>query len=242
MRGGNRLSRFIRAVLESLLVTRGDGNNGVIWYLQAMFVIFPLFCFVIKGIQRDTCFIFSWLIVILYGNFSGWSGFYLFPMHLVRALAGLSLGVIVYVVSSELEKLRFTTLGKYVMTLIEEGALVLAFVMNGFNKGNPEILVFLYTIGLSAMFSNQTYTSAVNIKFSRFLKEMSFFMYIAQFVMADGLYMFSSGLSHLRLLLLYFAGTALIAVMFSIYEKYLRKPLGRKLLEFFIYVESNSNS
>ena len=39
-----------------------------------------------------------------------------------------------------------------------------------------------------------------------------------------------------------FAGTALIAVMFSIYEKYLRKPLGRKLLEFFIYVESNSNS
>lgn len=238
--GGNRLTRFFTAVLESLLVTRGDGNNGVIWYLQAMFVIFPLFCLAIKEIRRDVCFIFAWLIVILYGNYSGWKGYYLFPVHLLRALAGLSLGVIVFVISSELGKLRLTTCGKYIMTLIEEGALVLAFLMNGFNRGTPEILVFLYTIGLIATFSNQTYTSAVKIKFSNFLKEMSFFMYLVQFVVADGLYMFTKGLSHTMLLLLYFVGTALISVMFLIYEKCIRKKLERGLSVLFTFAGDSS--
>ena len=48
-----------KAVLESLMLIRGDSNVGVLWYLCALLWVFPLFCFSCMIFERKTMLILS---------------------------------------------------------------------------------------------------------------------------------------------------------------------------------------
>ncbi len=229
----NRITRFLRALLECLLLTRGDSNNGVIWYLQAMFVVLPLFCILAYRLPKEINLMISLLFVIIYGNFSSWGGITTFPLHLIRAYAGMSVGSIIYCISEYLKTLKFTLSGRWLLTLIEESCLIIAAGLNCFNKGNPEIYVFLYIIGLIMIFSGQTYTTRKGIinrsNIGIILRNYSSFIYLSQFVIADGLYIFLGDLKKEILMLLYFIGCFIMSTSFLIYEMKWREIINIKL-------------
>ena len=50
------------AVLESLMIIRGDSNVGVLWYLCALLWVFPLFCFSCMIFERKMILISNILI------------------------------------------------------------------------------------------------------------------------------------------------------------------------------------
>lgn len=96
------IKMILYALLESCMIIRGDGNVGVLWYLAAMFFVYPFFCFVLQK--------FSFKIVV--GGVCLASAYHLFtigvhcffPWHYIRAAAGLSLGVITYAIAEVIKR------------------------------------------------------------------------------------------------------------------------------------------
>lgn len=148
--------------------------NGATWYLSAMLIamaiLFPLL------ISRREFFI-NWFApvccLLLYGFMSSsWSnglagstrftGFA--TKGVLRAIGGLLLGAICYLVVNKLKTLNFKPLMKVIFTLVQIGcfAYVIRYVYSNKNSSFDFVLVAIIAVGVTISFSNVSYTSLLN--------------------------------------------------------------------------------
>lgn len=143
-----------------LLSSSGLVNAYVapIWYLSAMFLVFPLFTFMLsfKKMHKWYCGFLSWFIAALY---YGKVGVVPREHDLLRAFACLWLGVFVYGASETIKKHRKGRGFDIAVTLLEIGSFVLTVVCTGCNTGNGKLIVFAFVIGSSALLSECSFTS-----------------------------------------------------------------------------------
>lgn len=174
------LHSFLDMIREILLISRSDGNVGVLWYLSAMFIVFPLFCCFCQIKSKYFTYIISIFYCIYY--YERYVSAVDYPDHLYRALAGLLLGVIVYFFVSIIKQINFSKLGKVIITLIEQGSLILALYFIYSNKEYTlRIIIECFIIGLSIMLSRKSYTANINCKIFGFLGKISFVIYLTHF-------------------------------------------------------------
>ncbi len=94
---------IVKALLESLMLIRGDSNVGVIWYLTTMLPIFPLFCLLCRKCNLRFVIIIAIFYNCIFHGFFRYFGSFA-PRSYTRAMAGMFLGVITYGIANYIKR------------------------------------------------------------------------------------------------------------------------------------------
>ena len=91
-------NHFGRFPLEAMLLSSSQGSAvlGPVWFLSAMFIVFPLLSFLLASVPSYVLCIFGSLYSILYYGITGVTGKRTVPHDILRAFAALLIGVIIY--------------------------------------------------------------------------------------------------------------------------------------------------
>lgn len=161
--------------------------GGALWYICAMFVALPIMLYLlIYAGKKLGPWLISFLPMLLYGyliicdgTIDGWHAQHMAFFALdMRALAGLLLGGLIYVISAKIKKCNYTKTGTAVLTIIELGSFLLVVVFACTVELPYDILEILcFMISLSLTLSGKTFTSKINLKFIVFLGKISLPVY-----------------------------------------------------------------
>ncbi len=153
-------------------------NLSPIWYLSAMFLVFPLFTLMLSCKKMHKWYLgyLSWVLAVLYYGYVGVIGKRDWPHDLLRAFVCLWLGVFVYGLSEVIQKHRRGKWFTLAVTLLEAGCFALTIFCTGYNTQNNKLIVFAFVIGTAALVSRCSYTA--KLKGSRIIGELSMVLFL----------------------------------------------------------------
>lgn len=170
-----------KAVLESLMLIRGDSNVGVLWYLCAILWVFPLFCFSCMIFQRKTMLILSSIgSVIFYGFVRSYAVYA--PRMFARAFVGLLLGVIIYELSCKLNSLNINSGLTGFLTIL---LLAIPIVLNAINIECTIPIIICFVLGFAFTFSKSDIPTFWSKSIWTYLEKWSFSLYLVYLNVED---------------------------------------------------------
>lgn len=210
--------------------------NGVVWYLSAMLIstliIYP---FMRKYHDNDVFYCVIAPLGFLFGlgflaqnmrtlNVSmEWNGWV--RLGLIRAIAEILGGCIIYRVSKVLQTIQFTKIMKWIFTFMEWGTyiFVIAFAFNHRELFADYFLLILLMIGITLSTSRVGYGRKIDdSKLIRWLGEFSFSLYLGHDFWKQFLTARCIGWSEKNILLLYLLLAFLTALFIMYISKYLK--------------------
>lgn len=159
------IAGFAEIPFELLLVVSSFSDRrplmAPLWYLSAMFVVFPLFCCFVQMKHRNLLYLLSANIAMFYYGYIGVATVRTYPHDLLRAFSCMSLGVFIYSISEHMKKYIFKRWVKIFLTIVEEGCLVFVIFSTYNNWPIMRINLFCFVIAVSIIFSNQSYSQYI---------------------------------------------------------------------------------
>lgn len=176
-----QLWMFFKAVLESLMLIRGDSNVGVLWYLCALLWVFPLFCFSCLMFQRKTMLILSGLgAAIFYGLIRSYDAFA--PKMFARAFAGLLLGVIIYELFRILKDMN---INQKILDCLIITSLSIPIILTLINVRYNIVIILSFVLGFAATFAKNDFSEFWKRSIWQYLGKWSFSLYLVHLNIAD---------------------------------------------------------
>lgn len=172
--------------------------HGITWYISAMIIVeFILYPFLLK-FKKNFVYIVSPIIIyfvggyifIKYGNIAApWVMDTFCYKGILRALFGINLGMLLYIINSRLEKINLTSFSKFILTIIEilgySSIFLLVNKIDAHNKFDA-LIIIIFSICILISFSNKAYlTNFCNNKFFYYLEKLSLPIYINQFFIIE---------------------------------------------------------
>ena len=212
------------------------GFSGPIWFLSAMFIVFPIFCLLIQikkyKYLRRLLFIFLIIIYILAGNLETGS----FPA-LYRAFSDLVIGFLIYEFSNWFSKIKFNKFGKIFLQAIESFSfaafLTLLYPSNDIIRAHREVQVFVFIllfIIFALIFSRQTYTSSIKCSFFGKIGMIVMPMFMIHEQIARIVVHIHLDLPKIVLLIIYTASTIILSFLMTIIIPVILKKVNLKKL------------
>lgn len=192
-------SMVLKAILESMMLIRGDANVGVLWFLAALLPIFPFFCFGVQKISNGLAIFIAFIIIFLNVMLDNYSVF--FPMHYLRALSGLLCGFIVFSITDYIDehmKKKYTSF----LHKIAIVTLLIPVLFSVINYQNNIVCIICFSIGLAFMHVTNS-TNQMMIPIAKQLGEVSFLIYLLHLNIADLICYLSQNIYKLSALLQY---------------------------------------
>lgn len=188
--------------------------NVPLWYLGTMFAVFPLFSFLCQTKSKNVLYIFSSLfVIIVYGQTSELSNG-IAPHSLLRAFAGLMLGVISYGVSDYLSTHDFSRKMRMALTLIEVCCFTGVFAGCYLNIDAVYLYMVCFVVGIAISLSDVTYTKHIHIKCLDQIGDFSLAIYTWHWVVgADFAWRISNTFHYYNMEVLYYGGALVCAIM-----------------------------
>lgn len=232
------LGGFNNMLLEMLYLTatfRDYESSEMIplWFLSAMFLVFPMFCCVLQMRKSRAYLFLAWLFPVFYYGFAGvrmentW-----FPYGLLRAFAAMLMGVLIYAASEWLKNRKNPdiggVIGKLLLTAVEVGSLLLTVFFSFVNYQSLEMYIICYMIGLTIMLSGKSYTGNIHSPVLGWLGKFTMPVFVWHWVVGTAISQFLPLISIPMRILLYFAGTVLVsAISYGLVEgvKRIRKNM-----------------
>lgn len=185
--------------------------NGVLWFLSAMLVVYPVFSLLCQMKSKHFFAILSFYIPLLYYGYFNEIEYTRFPMNALRAFAGLFLGGAVYCIATKMRELKLSMCARIVSTVMEIG--IFAFVLFATYKSKDYYRLYIccFIIGLGLMLSGQSYTSLIRGKILDWLGRISLTIYIFHPLVGISIMHFLPDISVNQRVVLYYAGTVLIS-------------------------------
>ena len=254
---------FVSSILEmSGIVITGIGMSEpdlwfpAGWYISVLMVCgYLVYYLVAKDEDKFKGFTGPMIIFLVYGYWfmSGLGGRWfnmafnnLVCNGLLRGLAGISLGVVLYEPIQSLKKLEFGSVGKTVLTIFN--ACVIAFVCwavysndanyaTGFISGNAGMSTTFYIISFAiiiltilAIMNKDYISTALNNKVSGFLGKNAIYMYIAHIAWAFCLPVVFSDAPYYTMMVAICILTFVTGLLFMLLDEYAFQPGIDKLI------------
>ena len=148
---------------------------GNLWYLSALLAVLPVFCLLCKKCRQYVLLI-AFVYCPIYYIYTGATAVTLAPRCLLRTLAGLLAGVLVYHIA---QYIRTQCRAKPVVyTLAEAGLLAAVFAALYWNSRNFENYVLAFVLFLSLVFSQRAIQLPVPAKVAGLLGEWSGVLFV----------------------------------------------------------------
>lgn len=209
-----------KAILESLMLIRGDANVGVLWYLSALLWIFPFFCFSCRIFRRKTMLALSFLGVVIYYGFIGIYDCFA-PIMFARAFAGLLLGVVVFELS---QKLKEHSINSKWLKGLGGILLITPIILTVMNIEYNIVIISCFTLGFAYTFSGWDTSEFWKHKIWSYLGKWSFSLYLVHLNIADFICWISKNIILLKTVeqyLMYIILTVIGVVLLEVTVKWL---------------------
>lgn len=166
-----------------LLNSQTSELNWPLWYLSAMLIVFPLFCYMCQTKQKHTLYIILFTSVIAY-YFNFFNGATDYLGCLIRAFFGISTGILVYALSVYIKKnkriQRKSNLLLYVWLFLVAIS-ILCLYPTKYNDGYGiygSLFLTLSVLWLSILLSGKTILSRISSPFLDYLERISMIIYM----------------------------------------------------------------
>ncbi len=177
----NFMGRF---PFDLLLLTESFGYPLItpLWYISAMLIVFPLFCLIVQIKNRYAKLIICFVLPLLYYGWIGVSGNRDFPHDLLRVMAGMMLGLVVYEIS-QIFASQIALVPKHVLTFIELAAFVYPILCcyNNYaelNYTTTRVYLLCFFVNLLLCLPGFSYTSDIKGKLVSYLGKLSLPIFI----------------------------------------------------------------
>lgn len=166
-----------------LLNSQTSELNWPLWYLSAMLIVFPLFCYMCQTKQKHTLYIILFTSVIAY-YFNFFNGATDYLGCLIRAFFGMSTGILIYAFSREIRKhrkLKKESIIPFMITLLCMLVSILCLYPSNENNGYSiyGTLYMIFTvIWMSILLSGRTILSRISSPFLNYLEKLSMVIYM----------------------------------------------------------------
>lgn len=172
---------IFKALLESLMLIRGDSNVGVLWYLSAMLPTLPVIAIVIQKFSIKFYGTAALSVVLLwYFILHRFSDCFV-PYSYTRAVAGLALGVLVYCIKEFIENHDFN---KMILTIFMVMFLSFPIITTMFNIPTDEINLIFIVAGFSLCLSSKVIVFKESL-LADICRQCSFPVYLVHLNIAD---------------------------------------------------------
>lgn len=168
---------FFGLLLDIPLIVRPLGNLSVLWFVQALLMVFPLFCFLCQIRNKYLLQIISFSYVIFYYH-KEVSSSVVFPNTIMRCVGGLFLGILVYYAADYIGKFNINNKERLLFTFLEQGLLIYTLYLAYIGNSNYKFMIVSFFVGLSLTLSENTYSAKINWKGFNYLGEISIIVYI----------------------------------------------------------------
>lgn len=229
---------FIKSIPELLFIRMAGMPsqiyNGNTWYISAMLlsllILYPI-------VRKNKEFFIKYLapIITIFGtgylthNYSSilvieqWNGF--ICCGIIRGISEICLGCIIYYLSQRLKKIKFTKLGKKLLTFIEFSfySLVIFLILKYSFRHYCFVLLFIIMIPICITLSDTSHSKDIfSFKIFNWLGKYSYSLYLAQSIAYSkpiGKYIFNNGFSYSKKIIIF----VIMALIFGLIVMYLSK-------------------
>lgn len=190
-----------------------------LWFLSAMFLVFPIFSSMCQMKNRNILFLLSaYVPLIYYEMFSKIETDCDF--NLVRALTYLLLGVFVYRLSRYLKCIDVSKIYRILLTIIEQSCFLFTLLALYCNCNMEKNILLSFVIGLTILFSGKSYSYRVNGRVISYLGKISLVIYLFHWEIGSIIGYSCSTLDTNTRIFLYYIVTILASVIiYAIVEK-----------------------
>lgn len=200
-----------------------------LWYVSAMLIVFPFFCLFVQIKNRYTKVLICIIYPLMYYGWIGVTGNREFPHDMLRVLAGMMLGLLLYEFSVIFEE-HIRKVPIMVITLIELLAFAYPiycsyrnFARSGFTTTRLYVLCFF--ISLLLCLPGFSYTERIKSNFLNYLGRLSMPIFIFHGYAATLVLLFGDkyGWEGNNRIAIYYAATIFVSIVLMFIIEHLRK-------------------
>lgn len=194
-----------------------------LWYISAMFLVFPLCCILLQSLKTRYCYLYyiSWLFPVIYYGKVGVSGNRAWPNDLLRVFAGLSLGAMVYLLSSKLKEMHLPLSIRRLLSLAEYMAAVCTLLLCYAKTEDTVLVLVLFVIMLVFAFSGQGTIQMPGNRITAFLgNDLSLSTYLTHWIVYKTIQYIAPGMKLYLKIGLAYLGTLVLALMLIIIRRW----------------------
>lgn len=208
----NFIESFENMPYEMMMVSSSglvEAKVVPIWYLSAMFLVFPIFCYLVQRYEQLFQYILSWFIPVIYYGRMGIVARAEWPHDLLRAFSCMCLGGFVYTITEFMKEMKYTKLTKVILTLIGICCFLLTIILTERNSMHVKTIFLCLFLGIVILFSDQSYTNKVHGKICGFFGRISLVIYLSHWGIGTLISCFLQGGSWRLKVFIYFVGSIL---------------------------------
>lgn len=183
---------------------------ATIWYLSALFIVMPLFVWLLLKC-RESWPVWALLLPILYYGKCGVNVNRTPLNDMLRAFVGMSLGTGIYFVVRRVRTVKIGKLIRTVLTVVEIAALAVSVYITFGNKSFSDLLLYSFSILAILELSGKTWSAKIRGAWCDFLAKMS--LPVCLFHWDVALIIQRFGISTEHKLVLYYVLTVCFAAM-----------------------------
>ncbi len=202
------VNSFVDMPLEMLLIGSSYTTPKLVplWYLSAMFIIFPVFCLLVQCCNQYFLTIVSAIIPLLFYGMVGVGDNWKFPLNLFRCFSCMLLGVLIFQANSHILEKIYDFIGERILAMIQILCVVLPVV--ACYSGAQYVLrliILCFIIGIAITTSGRSSLNSLQSKFMSYCGVITMPIYLFHWVVGSIIALFlKNSCQDIRIFLYYF--------------------------------------
>ncbi len=219
----NGLSRgFIWSLLDSMpfeicLLSSAAANSTPmvepIWYLSAMFLVFPIFCLLIQIKNRYVFYIIAGTFPVVYYGAVGVSCLRSWPHDMIRAFACLLIGGFVYGIVDFIRTLKIKPIANVLMHFVNVVCILSVIFLTYFNMKANRFILFAFILFSVNVLSGHCILANTSNKFILFIGKITMPMYLSHWTVGSLINLVMPNADTKIKLTVYYVGTIFISII-----------------------------
>lgn len=229
----NYLFGFSNTLFEMLYLSPATKHTPLaapVWYLAAMFLVFPVYACLLQMKSRNWLKWLSFILPVLYYGYFGVSGLREYPHDLMRSAACMMIGTNMYLNQERFNAFYAKCRSRLLLTAVEILCLLFTVVVTYRNIGAfMNLCLIAFIVMLSLFFSGRTYTSSVSWPLSGWLGRLSVPLIFWNWTIATIIRSTAPGLDDGTKYVVYFCGCLVVPLAhFAVVEGLRRRRTARQ--------------
>ncbi len=200
-----------------MLYLSAAGRDGaqlfVMWFISAMFLVFPLFCLLLQFKNRTLVLWLSALAAGVYYQFKPNFGDHDFPNQLFRVFCGMCAGTVIWFAAEWLKKKKLSGALRGLLTAAEVLLILAPIALTFKNIVWLRWFLWCFFLSLIILFSGQSRIPSVSLKVTDLLGRLSMPMFIWHLAVAHVINWKFSACSRPVKCAVFFGGTLFVSVL-----------------------------
>lgn len=182
------VNSFVDMPLEMLLIGSSYTTPKLVplWYLSAMFIVFPFFCLLIQCCNKYFLAMISFIVPVLFYGAVGIADNWKFPLNLIRCFSCMLLGVLIFEANNYMLGKIYDFIGEKILAAVQILCVILP-VMACYSGAEHvlRLIVLCFVVGIAIATSGKSSLSNIQNKYMLYCGMITMPVYLFHWVVAS---------------------------------------------------------